>query len=82
MHAGLLAHTVGPVRSLVLSSQVPPRVIVNHHIRRRQVEASASSLQGDQKHLRAAGLKGLHQLSPLLLRGVPLERIAGNAQLV
>ena len=82
MHALLLAHPMGPVRGLVLGGQVPPRVVMNHHIRRRQIQPGAARLQGNQKNLGSAVVKVLHHLRPLLLGRGALQGKAGDPGLL
>ena len=66
-----LPDPVGTVCRLVLDCQVPPRIVVDHNIRRRQIQTGASGFQGDQKNSCWVifFIKLLHQLCPLFLSG-------------
>ena len=64
----LLADTVRAVGRLVLRGNVPPRVVVNDHVGRRQVEAHAARLERDQKDRNLARLELRDHLGAALLR--------------
>ena len=56
-HRFLLADAIGAVGGLVFCRWVPPRIVMNHRVCFRQVEAHATGLQADQKNLTLAALK-------------------------
>ena len=62
---------MGTVCRLVLDCQIPPWIVVDHNIRRRQIQTGSSCFQRDQKDsCRVIFLiKLLHQLCPLFLSG-------------
>ena len=55
-----------PVGGLVLNRRVPPRVVVNHGVSLRQIQAHAAGLQADQKQRHLARSKTFNQLVALL----------------
>ena len=69
----LLSDPVGAVCGLILGCHVPPRIVVDHHIRSRKVQPRSAGLQGDQEHHHIVLLeRGGH------LHAVPLRRGAGE----
>ena len=63
----LLANTVRSVGRLVLRGHVPPRVVVDDHVGRRQIKAHAARLERDQKHRHLARLELRDHLGAALL---------------
>ena len=63
----LLANTVRTVGRLVLRGHVPPRVVVDDHVGRRQIKAHAARLERDQKHRHLARLELRDHLGAALL---------------
>ena len=51
LHMARLADTEGAVRRLILDGGVPPAIVVEHMIRRRQVEPDAAGLQRKNEHI-------------------------------
>ena len=64
----LLANTVRTIGRLVLRRHVPPRVVVNDHVGRRQVKAHAARLERNQKDRHLARLELRNHLGAALLR--------------
>ena len=63
----LLANTMRAIGRLVLRGHVPPRIVVDDHVGRRQVEAHAARLERDQKHRHLAHLELRNHLGTALL---------------
>ena len=64
----LLTNTVGTVGRLVLRRHVPPRVVVDDHVGRRQIKAHAARLERNQKDRNLARLELRDHLGAALLR--------------
>ncbi|MNR33692.1 hypothetical protein D3C85_1513840 [compost metagenome] len=51
LHVTRLADPEGAVRRLILDGGIPPAIVVEHMIRRRQVEPDAAGLQRKNEHI-------------------------------
>ena len=77
----LLANTMRAVSRLVLRRHVPPRVVVDDHVGRRQVKAHAARLERDQKDRHLARLELCDHLGAALLRRSARELKEGDVLL-
>ena len=77
----LLTNTMRAVGRLVLRGHVPPRVVVNDHIGRRQVKAHAARLERNQKDRNLARLELRDHLGAALLRRSARELKEGDVLL-
>lgn len=71
-----LPDPVGTVCRLVLDCQVPPRIVVDHNIRRRQIQTGASGFPG-RSEKPAVGLSSLLNSSTSFARfSFPVEPVS------
>ena len=64
----LLPDTVRTVCGLILRRQIPPRVIVDHHVRAGQVQSRSACFQRDQEYRRIAVIELPYQFCALFGR--------------
>ena len=77
-----LTDPVRPVRRLSFHGGIPPRVHVNHVVRRRQIETESPRFETDEKDVRVPRLKGVNRLLTLLLRHAAGQNFIGQIQIV
>ena len=73
-----LSDTVRAVCGLVLRRQIPPRIVMNDHIRAHQIQSGSARLQRNQEYRCAVFIKGMHQPDSFFLRRRSGYFIIGN----
>ncbi|MNM56734.1 hypothetical protein D3C81_679110 [compost metagenome] len=64
-HGLVLADAPGAVRGLVFRRRIPPRIVVDHRVGRRQVQSHAARFQADQEDRYGTLLEGRHLRAPV-----------------
>src|SRR5690554_673001 len=74
------AKAMGPIARLILGGRIPPRIEVDHIIRRREVQARPARLERDEEEGRFMALESLHEAFALALRRRTIEIKRGRSE--
>src|ERR1043166_2606329 len=67
-----LADTMHAIGCLIFNGGVPPRIEMNHRVRRGKVQPDTASFEADQKHRRGTALKLFHHFAALSGRAIKI----------